>query len=75
MPHANNLVNLVVTKGGEMIPENLLEQVYSIDGKRHLAIMRLGKVEDSTLCGLSTRGNTGRVHPCNCDECRKVANP
>ena len=57
-----------------MIPAYLLEQVFSTDRKRHLAITRLGKVEPSTLCGLSNEGATDRVHPCDCDKCKAIAN-
>ncbi len=56
-----------------MIPEYMLEQVFSTDDKRYLAILRLGKVEPSTLCGRRSNGATGRVHPCDCQECRDVA--
>ena len=56
-----------------MIPAYLLDQVFSDDKKRHLAIMRLSEVEPTTLCGLPNKGSTNRVHPCDCDECRKVA--
>ncbi len=56
-----------------MIPEYLLEQVFSNDDKRHLAILRLGKVNSSTLCGLPSGKATDRVHPCDCQECRNVA--
>lgn len=56
-----------------MIPEYMLEQVFSEDDKRHLAILRLGEIETSTLCGLPSGEVTSRVHPCDCRECRDVA--
>ncbi len=56
-----------------MIPAYMLEQVFSKDDKRHLAVLRLGKIEEWTLCGLQSGEATGRVHPCDCQECREVA--
>lgn len=49
-----------------MIPEYLLDQVFSTDEKRHLATD--GR---ETLCGLPNKGSTDRIHPCDCEECRK----
>lgn len=56
-----------------MIPNNLLEQVYASDDKRHLAGTKFGEVEETTLCGQPSGKLTGRIHPCDCDECRAIA--
>lgn len=62
-----------------MIPAYMLEQVYSNDGKRHLAVLddglREGGIHPTTLCGCVSGPPTGRIYPCDCQECLNVYRP